>query len=264
MVQISMPSRHTGTVRMVSSADGWKPTLTEFQLTPEQVERYRNGEKIEDILKGDKPVGLTKERYLGLKDQGTADMKIAKEFGFKHIGELTQWKKENFSPEEIEQLRINTLQAKRAGTVNKSILSHSKDDEGKTTKDEFSPEIEEINNEIERLKREVIHAHKLVTEKDERLNDSLQEHLRKDELIAKLQKQLESSVELYETATLDKENIQKENVSLENNIHALIRQRDLLQERCDRYQSEFLDLEEEVNGLRRFAMVKLKKDVFPA
>ncbi|MBS4172095.1 hypothetical protein [Bacillus sp. FJAT-49736] len=121
-----------------------------------------------------------------------------------------------------------------------------------------------MSKEIDLLKREVIDAHKLVAEMDERLSDSLLEHLRKDELIEKLQKQLGSSVELYETAMVDKEAIQKENVTLENNIQDLINQRDLLNKRCDRYQTELLDLEEEVNGLRRFAMVKLKKDVFPA
>ncbi|MBS4172094.1 hypothetical protein [Bacillus sp. FJAT-49736] len=134
MVEIKISPRKMGAPRFVSSADGWKPKLTEFKLTPEQLEGYKKGEKIENILKGDKPVELTRERYLKLKSQGTSDMKIVKEFGFKHIGEITQWKKDNFSPEEIEQLRINTLHVKRTGTVNKSILSPSNVSETKTTK----------------------------------------------------------------------------------------------------------------------------------
>ncbi|KYD03464.1 hypothetical protein B4102_3382 [Heyndrickxia sporothermodurans] len=243
---------------------------------------------------------LTKERYLEIKKDGIADAKIIKEFGFKHIGELTAWKKEHLTPEEVEQLRMNTLLAKRNGTVNKSVLSDLNVGESKTTKNDLqgenkekTHELKQINidwkakyeelselhekviydaeeiegnlkSEIDKLSREVIHAHKLVTEKDERLKDSLQEHLRKDEQISKLQKQLEQSVTLYETAMLDKEQLHKENVAYENNVQTLIRQHDQLQKRCDRYQTEYIELEEEVAGLRRFAFSKLKKDVFPA
>ncbi|MFB7302594.1 hypothetical protein [Heyndrickxia sporothermodurans] len=300
MVQTSVPRRYTGAVRTVPSSDGWKSTLKEFKLTPDQLERYKAGEKIEDILKGEKEVKRTTENYLALKSQGLPDTKIYMDLGFKSISELTQWKKENLSPEEIEQLRMNTLLAKRNGTANKADLSAQTSSESKTTKNELqgenkekTHEIKQVNIdwkakygelsklhekvirdaedieenlklEINKLSREVIHAHKLVTEKDERLKDSLQEHLRKDELISKLQKQLEQSVTLYETAMLDKEQLHKENVAYENNIQSLIRQKDQLQNRCDRYQTEYIELEEEVAGLRRFAFSKLKKDVFPA
>ncbi|MBL5767997.1 hypothetical protein HV402_11030 [Bacillus sporothermodurans] len=264
MVQTSVPRRYTGAVRTIPSSDGWKSTLTEFKLTPEQLERYKAGEKIEDILKGEKEVKRTTENYLALKSQGFPDTKIYKDLGFKSISELTQWKKEHLSPEEVEELRMNTLLAKRNGTANKADLSAQTSSESKTTKNDLQGENEEILKELDRLRREVIDAHKLVTEKDERLKDSLQEHLRKDELINKLQKQLEQSVTLYETAMLDKEQLHKENVAYENNVQTLIRQRDQLQKRCDRYQTEFIELEEEVNGLRRFALTKLKKDVYPA
>ncbi|MED3779374.1 hypothetical protein P4560_02255 [Heyndrickxia sporothermodurans] len=264
MVQTSVPRRYTGAVRTIPSSDGWKSTLKEFKLTPDQLERYKAGESIESILKGENKMVLTKERYLEIKKDGIADAKIIKEFGFKHVGELTAWKKEHLTPEEIEQLRMNTLLAKRNGTANKADLSVQTSNECKTTKNVLEGENEEILKELDRLRREVIDAHKLVTEKDERLKDSLQEHLRKDELISKLQKQLEQSVTLYETAMLDKEQLHKENVAYENNIQSLIRQRDQLQKRCDRYQTEFIELEEEVNGLRRFALTKLKKDVYPA
>lgn len=63
---------------------------------------------------------------------------------------------------------------------------------------------------------------------------------------------------------LDKENLHKENIKLENNLQSLKQQLSSLQSRCDRYQNEYIELEEEINGLRRFALVKLKKEVFPA
>ncbi|MBU5213240.1 hypothetical protein [Heyndrickxia oleronia] len=264
MAQTSVPRRYTGAVRTVSSSDGWKPTLYEYTLTQDQLARYKAGEKLEDILKGEKDMVLTRERYLDLKSQGVSDTKIAKDFNLKHIGELTQWKKDNFSSEEIEQLRMNTVLARRNGIVNKAALSTSNDAESKTTKSDLSNENKEISKELELLKRELIDAHKLVTEKEELLKDSVQENLRKDELISKLQNQLNKSVELYETAMLDKEQLQKENTNLANRVQTYEREIDNLQKRCDRYQSEYIELEDEVNGLRRFALTKLKKDVYPA
>ncbi|MGE8207730.1 hypothetical protein ACQKP0_24990 [Heyndrickxia sp. NPDC080065] len=253
---------------MTPSNDGWKPTLSEFKLNPEQLERYNKGESIESILKGEKEVKVTmklsKERYLALKKQGLADVKIIKDFGFKHVGELTAWKKVHLSPEEIEQLRLKTLIAKREGTVNESNSGSIVISDSKTINTEKSPEIEEMGKEIERLKREVIDAHKLLTEMDERLKDSLQEHLRKDNQIEKLQKQLDQSVELYESAMVDKENLHKENIKLENTLQPLKQQIVALEDRCDRYRSDYIELEEEVNGLRRFALTKLKRDVYPA
>ncbi|MGE6260896.1 hypothetical protein ACQKCU_23970 [Heyndrickxia sporothermodurans] len=266
MAETKISSRKSGAPRFVGSNDGWKPTLTEYKLTEEQLERYKNGESIDEILKGEKEVKvstkLTKERYLELKRRGLPDANIVKEYGFKYVNELTAWKKKHLSPEEIEQLRKSTIQLSRG--ENKADLSVQNVPESKTTETEKSPENEEMSKEIDRLKREVIHAHKLVTEKDERLKESLNEHLRKDELIEKLQKQLEQSVELYETAMLDKEKLHKENTTLINEVKYIKRELKAIQDQRDRYQSEYIELEEEVNGLRRFALTKLKRDVYPA
>ena len=32
-------------------ADGWKPELKEYKLTPEELEAYKNGKSIDDILR---------------------------------------------------------------------------------------------------------------------------------------------------------------------------------------------------------------------
>ncbi|MGK4043728.1 hypothetical protein [Heyndrickxia oleronia] len=208
MVQTSVPRRHTGAVRTVSSNDGWKPTLTEFKLTPEQLERYKAGEKIDDILKGEKA------------------------------------------------MKVNA-----ANNANKADSNSFKVVTSKSTKNDLQSENKETSKELELLKRELVDAHKLVTEKEELLKDSVQE---KDELIRKLQNQLDKSVELYETAMLDKEQLHKENTNLVNRVQTYEREIDNLQKRCDRYQSEYIELEDEVNGLRRFALTKLKKDVYPA
>ena len=188
-----------------------KPTLTEFKLTPEQLERYKAGEKIDDILKGERA------------------------------------------------MKVNA-----ANNANKADSNSFKVVTSKSTKNDLQRENKETSKELELLKRELVDAHKLVTEKEELLKESVREHLRKEELIRKLQNQLDKSVELYETAMLDKDQLHKENTNLANRVQTYEREIDNLQKRCDRYQSEYIELEDEVTGLRRFALTKLKKDVYPA
>jgi chromosome segregation ATPase len=168
-------------------------SVTTYQLTPEQLERYRNGEKLEDILKevttmNQQPKVISYNKYLELE------------------AERDELKKQ------LEELKANA-------TVNDS------------------------NEEIERLKREVIHAHQLVTEKEEE--------------ISRLQ-------ELFETAMSDKEQLQKENLLLENQIQRLKELISELNERNDRYFSDLSRLEQEVKGLRLYALQKLQRDVYGA
>jgi hypothetical protein len=143
-------------------------TVRTYQLTPEQLERYRNGEKLEDILR------------------------------------------EETTMKQLEELKSNTAPVE--------------DDKG-----------------IEWLKREVIHAHKLVTEKEEE--------------IARLQ-------ELFNEAMTAKEQLQKENLILENQIQRLKEVNDELTERNNRYSSDLYHLEQEVKGLRIYALQKLYESVY--
>jgi DNA repair exonuclease SbcCD ATPase subunit len=151
-------------------------TVTTYQLTPEQLERYRNGEKLEDILK-----------------------------------EVT--------------------------TMNKpKVIAYAKYEEVLAERDELKKQLEELkanaavngsNEEIERLKREVIHAHQLVTEKEEE--------------ISRLQ-------EMFNEAMMAKEQLQKEIIFLENQVQRLKEANQELTERNDRYVSDLSRLEQEVKG----------------
>jgi chromosome segregation ATPase len=168
-------------------------SVTTYQLTPEQLERYRNGEKLEDILKevttmSQQPKVISYNKYLELE------------------AERDELKKQ------LEELKANA-------TVNDS------------------------NEEIERLKREVIHAHQLVTEKEEE--------------ISRLQ-------EMFNEAMTAKEQLQKENLLLENQIQRLKEVNQELTERNDRYFSDLNRLEQEVKGLRLYALQKLHVDVYGA
>jgi chromosome segregation ATPase len=168
-------------------------SVTTYQLTPEQLERYRNGEKLEDILKevttmSQQPKVISYNKYLELE------------------AERDELKKQ------LEELKANA-------TVNDS------------------------NEEIERLKREVIHAHQLVTEKEEEIS-CLQE--------------------MFNEAMTAKEQLQKENLLLENQIQRLKEVNQELTERNDRYFSDLSRLEQEVKGLRLYALQKLHSDVYGA
>jgi chromosome segregation ATPase len=184
--------------RMGPPRFGTKPyvfdnSVTTYKLTPEQLERYRNGEKLEDILKevttmSQQPKVISYNKYLEV------------------LAERDELKKQ------LEEMKANT-------TVNNS------------------------NEEIERLKQEIIDAHKIVSEKEEE--------------IARLQ-------ELFETAMTDKEMLHKENLILENQLQRLRESNDELNERNERYFSQLSRLDQEVRGLRLYALQKLQIDVFGA
>jgi chromosome segregation ATPase len=165
-------------------------TVRTYQLTPEQLERYRNGEKLDDILKEDE----------GMK---------------------------------------------------KTVIAYSKYEEVVAERDELKKQLEELkanigtddDNDIEWLKRETIHAHKLLTEKE---------------------KKVEHWKELFETAMADKERLHKENLLLENQVQRLKEANDELTAKNERYFNSLTRLEQEVRGLRLYALQKLKLDVYGA
>jgi hypothetical protein len=182
--------------RMGPPRFGTKPyvfdnSVTTYKLTPEQLERYRNGEKLEDILKevttmSQQPKVISYNKYLEV------------------LAERDELQKQ------LEELKANAAPVE--------------DDE-----------------KIEWLKREAVHAHKLVTEKEEE--------------IARLQ-------ELFESTMTDKEMLHKENLILENQLQRLRESNDELKERNERYFSQLSRRDQEVRGLRLYALQKLHVDVF--
>jgi chromosome segregation ATPase len=162
------------------------------------------------------------------------------------------------TPEELEQLRAGKsvdeiLKEREEKKMSQPrVISYIKYLEVEAERDELKKQLEEMKSndisssneqEIERLKCEVIHAHKLVT--------------KKEEVIARLQ-------EHFETAMADKEQLHKENLLLENQIQRLKEANQELTERNDRYFSDLSRLEQEVKGLRLYALQKLHIDVYGA
>jgi DNA repair exonuclease SbcCD ATPase subunit len=165
-----------------------------YQLTPEQLERYKNGEKLDDILK---------------EDEGMEQEKKPKVIAYAKYEEVVAERDE--LKKQLEELQAN-----------------------------IAPE---DDNDIEWLKREAIHAHKLVTEKEQEV-----EQLR----------------ELFETAMADKERLHKENLLLENQVQRLKEANDELTAKNERYFADLMRLEQEVKGLRLYALQKLHIDVYGA
>jgi DNA repair exonuclease SbcCD ATPase subunit len=181
-----------GEVRFGTRQYTFDNSVTTYQLTPEQLERYRNGENLEDILKEVK---------------------------------------------EVEQ--------------KKKVIAYAKYEEIVAERDELKKQLEELkanigtddDNDIEWLKREMIHAHKLLTEKE---------------------KEVEHWKELFETAMADKERLHKENLLLENQIQRLKEANQELTERNDRYSDNCINLQRELKALRLYTLQKLQKDVYGA
>lgn len=185
------PSR-MGPPRFGNRPHGIDTTVRTYQLTPEQLERYKNGEKLDDILKGEDTMEQQKPKVIGYSKYEEV------------VAERDELKKQ------LEEL--------------KASVAPVEDDE-----------------KIEWLKREAIHAHKLLTEKE---------------------KEAEHWKELFETAMADKERLHKEILVLENEIQRLKELVNELRERKSRSEEGWADATRELRALRLYTLHKLQRDVY--
>jgi chromosome segregation ATPase len=203
-------------------------SVTTYQLTPEELEQLRAGKSVDDILREReemKKIDLSVEEYVEMKKLGMSDSEIAQAKGLTDK-QLHNWKLENGKNSVQNENKYKTT----TGDI-------------KNAYEAILEEIKALKEENDRLKKEVIDAHKLVSEKEEE--------------IARLQ-------ELFETAMTDKEMLHKENLILENQLQILRESNDELKERNERYFSQLSRLDQEVRGLRLYALQKLHVDVYGA
>jgi chromosome segregation ATPase len=217
-------------------------SVTTYQLTPEELEQYKAGKSIDEILKEREEmkntINLTVEEYVELKNEGLSDSEIAESKGL-GLKQLHNWKYHRRG--EIKDYQ-NSLENGENSVQNENEYKTTTGD----IKNEYEAILEEIKalkDENERLKKEVIDAHKLVTEKEEE--------------IARLQ-------ELFETTMSDKEQLHKEVIILENQLQRLREANDELTAQNERYFSDISRLDMEIRGLRLYALHKLQKDVYGA
>ena len=176
----------------------------------------------------------------------------------------TSVKTYQLTPEQLERLRagenLNDIlkEAKEVERQKPKVIAYTKYEEVVAERDELKKQLEELkaniapedDNGIEWLKREAIHAHKLLTEKEEECE--------------RLKHEIESWKELSETAMADKEQLYKENLLLENQVQRLKEANDELKAQNERHFDTLARLEQEVKGLRLYALQKLKIDVYGA
>jgi predicted nuclease with TOPRIM domain len=110
----------------------------------------------------------------------------------------------------------------------------------------ISNEIEKVNEnqdrdvELENLKKEVIDAHKLVTDYQERY-----EHLKEN----------------YESAMISKDSLHQENITLTNRTDSLLKKIKHMEDTHIRFNQDYSKLEEETVALRQYAAVKTRSDL---
>ncbi|MBB6176398.1 uncharacterized protein (DUF433 family) [Anoxybacillus tengchongensis] len=240
-------------VRFGTRPHGIDTTVRTYQLTPEQLERLRNGESIDDILKdcksvkeekdmSNKKIDLTVEEYVEMNKKGMTDTEIAQAKGITKQ-QLYSWKyfrkghiKRLLEQSEAEQQATEQIQQAQQEVAATAVETESERQESTVT--------EEIDDKgIEWLKREVIHAHKMLTEKEQ---------------------ECEEKQHMLEAVLARNEELHKEVLTLENEIARL---KELVQEltnRNERYHDTTLENERELRALRMYALHKLQKDVYGA
>lgn len=192
-----------GAVRFGNRPHGIDTTVKTYQLTPEQLERLRAGEKLEDILKGESEVEQQKPKVIAYTKYEEV------------VAERDELKKQL---EELKQKQVS--------------------------------EVQYVNVDYKANYEDLSKAYtKLVYEAEEAEQKA---------------KELEHWKELFETAMADKEQLEKENLLLENQIQRLKEAISELTERNDRYFADLSRLEQEVRGLRIYALQKLHIDVYGA
>ncbi|WP_432199254.1 helix-turn-helix domain-containing protein [Anoxybacillus gonensis] len=253
--------------RMGPPRFGTKPyvfdnSVKTYQLTPEQLERLKNGESIDDILKNcesvkeeknmaNKKIDLTVEEYVEMHKKGMSDAEIAQEKGITNQ-QLYSWKyfrkghiKRFLEQSEAEQQateQIQQAQQEVAATAVETEQGTQETVKEPNVTEETQPDTDDDKG-IEWLKREVIHAHKLLTEKEQ---------------------ELEQLQELFETVMAENERLHKENILLENQVQRLREANQELTERNDRYSDNCINLQRELKALRLYTLQKLQKDVYGA
>ena len=203
-------------VRFGNRPHGIDTTVRTYQLTSDQLERLRNGENLDDILKDrknvkeekdmtNKKIDLTIDEYIEMHKKGMSDAEIAQAKGITNQ-QLYSWKYfrkgrinrllEQSEAEQQATEQIQQAQQEVAVTAVETEQGTQETVKEPNVTEETQPDTDDDKG-IEWLKREAIHAHKLLTEKEEECE--------------RLKHEIESWKELFETAMSDKERLHKEN-----------------------------------------------------
>jgi hypothetical protein len=206
----------------------YDPRHKEFKLTPEQLTRYRAGEKLEDILnEGNAPAEAPQQIEVP-KEEGENEVGKAKVIGMSKYRELEE-RYEN--------------------------LKHELDKQLKTTKPnkEYETLLRQKDAAIVELRKELLELRSQKSEQPRPLAGLAE--------IENLKAEMQHSQELFNEAMIAKENADKEVLILRNKVSRL---EDTLEEKTTLFEDlreRNRDLLKEIHPLRILALLKLKREV---
>lgn len=252
-VKIS-PYRASSELRFGTRTVDWKPTLITYQLTPEELEAYKKGEKtIDEILKEReeemKKINLTVEEYVESKNLGMSDREIAEAKGLTSK-QLENWKYHRKT--KIEEYKNSLNNAQNSDDIK---------NEYKTTADEIKNEIKAILAELEHIKREN-ECLELAIEELKKENEILQEEKEKlktdsDALFNENERLKKEVIDAHKLVTEREKEVEewKTQAGLYKDLY-----NDSL-DRREKMLDEYKALQQELKGLRIYALQKLLKEV---
>lgn len=213
----------------------WDTSVKTTKLTPEEIEQYKAGKSIDEILKErenmpSNKLPITIEQYVKLKLQNKKEKEIAAELG---LTEQQLWSWKHARKEKI----VKALEIAQKGQKEVSNTSSTKEVEKHEnepkSEGELVSEIEELKQEIEKLKKEVIDAHKQITEWQEKFYE--------------LDKQFGYTIQAKDQAL-------KMNANLENQLNEQSKE-------IMRLNEEINLLNKEIYPLRQLTYLKLSREV---
>jgi transposase len=178
---------------------------------------------------------MTKERYLTLKRRGYSDKTIASKYGVS-ITTIAKWKKKYFTKEEREKMQKTKQNDTKQQTEDQTIQIHV---DGKMVSSTIAETVS-----VDKAENKTIQI--------------------EPEVIVKAKLQAKTWKQRFEETMAAKEQLQEQNTSLENEVQRLRQKIKDLEAEKSRYFADYMDLEQELKGLRLFAFEKLKKDVYGA
>lgn len=206
----------------------YDPRHKEFKLTPDQLARYRAGEKMEDILnEGNAPTEAPQPEETP-KQEGEIEVGKAKVIGMSKYRELE---------DRYENLKLE---------LDKQIKTTKPNKEYETLLQQKDAAIAELKKELQELKSQKPEQARPLKELAE---------------IETLKAEMQESQELFNEAMAAKENADKEILVLKNKLSRL---EDVLEEKteiCEDLRERNRDLLQEVHPLRVLALLKLKREV---
>lgn len=206
----------------------YDPKHKEFKLTPEQLVRYRAGEKLEDILsEGNAPTEAPQQEEAPKEEGENEEVGKAKVIGMTKYRELE---------ERYENLKLE---------LDKQLKTTKPNKEYETLLQQKDAAIAELKKELEEFKFKKQEPSKTIPIVGE---------------IEKLKADMQQSQDLFNEAMAAKEHADKEILLLKNQVSRL---QDALEEKteiCEDLRERNQEMLREVHPLRVLALLKLKRD----